>query len=78
METYTGSGVAHWVAVPHDLAKWILKEHVVAVVIVLVPVTILISILLLLEQPLVVLTVGLFFALKAWRRVAATKAASAK
>jgi hypothetical protein len=55
-ETYTEAGVSHWVDLPNKWGSWILEQHPIVMVAVLVPSIIMFAAISLLEQPMWVFT----------------------
>ena len=50
-ETYTDSGVSHWVDTPHQVTRWLLQQHAAVTLILLVPLVLVFRFLSVLEHP---------------------------
>ena len=50
-ETYTDSGVSHWVDTPDQVARWLLQQHAAVTLVLLVPLVLVFELLSVLEHP---------------------------
>lgn len=73
-ETYTDSGVSHWVAAPRDAGQWLLQQHPLITSVILVPLILAFATLSLLENPIWAFTILVAFALSRTFKVKKGKA----